>query len=143
MKKSLFLKTFVLAIFVTLSAFTFPADAQRRYTEKETISDVTIEYRWQRSNIFKRDSRTILNLRLENNNDYPVKITLEVGFYDSALLVHRSEDIEKCLNPGQRKRGGRAGLRFKSGDITIEDIESDDFIWDFVKFEVEQTDECP
>lgn len=143
MKKIFVFKLLLITSLIIISSFAYTANAQLRYTEKETIDGITIMYRWQRSNIFKRDSRTILNLRLINNNEYPVEITLEVGFYDSGVLVYRSEEHEKCFNPGERKRGGKAGLRFKSEEITIEDIESKEFAWDFIKFEVKETEECP
>ncbi len=130
----------IMMIFISLNA---PADAQIRYSETDTIEGITIMYRWQRSNIFNKESRNILNLRLINTNDYPVNISFAVGFYKSAILVYESEDLSKCFKPGQSKRGGQAGLRFQSEKITLEDIESEIFDWDFTYFEVEKTDECP
>ncbi len=141
--KKISIKSLSLTIIMLLISFCLPADAQIRYSETDTIDGITIMYRWQRSNIFKQDSRTILNLRLINTNDHPVNISFAVGFYKSAILVHESEDINKCFAPGQSKRGGPAGLRFQSEEITIEDIESDIFDWGFTYFDVEKTDECP
>ena len=143
MKKLISLNLSLLIVFVFISSFGSQAKAQKRYTETDTINGITIMHKWQRSHIFKKDSRTILNLRLTNNNDYPVEITLKVGFYKTGVLVYTSEEHIKCFNPGQSKRGGRANLRFQSDELTIEDIESDNFDWGFVKFKVKQTELCP
>ena len=143
MKKNL-LKNFVFIILTTvLISLTTTSDAQIRYTDFETIEDVKIEYRWQRSNIFKSETRTILNLRIENTNDYPVNIEFVVGFYESGKLEYKSEDMEKCFEAGERKRGGLADLRFQCTELTRNAIESEDFDWEFIHFNVEQTDECP
>ncbi len=139
-KKTLLLVSAVL--FLSFFSVT-SASAQIRYTETDTIDGIKVMYRWQRSNIFKKESRTILNLRLTNTNDHPVNVELSVGFYKSGILVYQSEEHKKCFKPGQSKRGGPAGLRFQSEDLTLEDIESEKFDWSFAKFEVEEVDECP
>jgi len=118
------------------------SNAQIRYSELDTIDNVVVSYRWQRSNIFDKESRTILNLRLENNNEYPANITFQVGFYVSSRLKHGSEEIEKCLTAGETKRGGSANLRFQYEKFTREDIESDEFDWEFLIFDVKEVERC-
>ena len=143
MKNLTSLKLLFAVVVLFMLSFGTQAYAQIRYTETDTIDGVTVMHRWQRSHLFKRDSRTILNLRLINNNDYPVEIKLAVGFYQSGVIAYSSEEHAKCFEPGESKRGGKAGLRFKSEELTIEDIESDNFDWDFIRLDVKETDECP
>ncbi len=143
MKKTLSTSLVFILLTILLISLGTTSDAQIRYTEFETKEGVKIEYRWQRSNIFKSETRTILNLRIENTNDYPVNIEFVVGFYESGKLEYKSEDMEKCFDAGERKRGGLADLRFQYTKLTRNQIESEDFDWEFVYFRVEQTDECP
>ena len=132
----------LLAIALVTLFNTIDTDAQISYTEKDTINGIFVEYRWQRSNIFISDSRTILNLRITNTNDYPVKTNFIVGFYLGRVIAYESKEMNICFEPEQRKRGGPAGLRFKYDDITREEIESDRFDWEFKRFEVEKIDQC-
>ncbi|GEM_PF-677248 len=132
-----------LLIMIFLLLFVNEAYSQIRYTETDTVDGVVVMHRWRRSNLFDKESRTMLNLRLVNTNEYHVNVELAVGFYKSGIIVYESEDMEKCFNPGQGKRGGLAGFRFQSEDLTREEIESEKFDWDFTLFEVEKIDDCP
>jgi hypothetical protein len=123
-------------------AGSYSSVAQRGYTDFRTEDGVKVMYSWQKASILKKDSDATLNLRVTNENEYPVKWTFTVAFYNDKMAVHESEPTEVCLKPGQSLRGGLAGLRFSVEGLKMEDVSSEHFEWDIEIFDVEQVEAC-
>ncbi len=99
---------------------------------------VRIDYRWTRASLFDRGSDAVLYLQMTNENDFPVKIVFTVGFYrDEQLFVEGAQNI-LCLNPGQRRRGGRSDMRYSADGINMVMTEEEWFSWDIIDFDVEE-----
>ncbi len=131
---------FLAAIIISVVSLT--AEAQRGYTEFDNEENLEIMYRWQRASVIHRDSDAVLNIRVTNNNESAVNWTYAVGFYIDGLLVFQSEEYELCLLKGQSRRGGFAGLRFTMEGVKPEDVEKENFQWDFVVFDVDEVEGC-
>lgn len=115
------------------------ANAQQvEYHYFDTIENVKIEYRWTRANLLSRSSDAVLYLQITNNNDFPVHITYDVGFYQDEQLFLESKDNVICLNPGQRRRGSRTDMRFSAPGIGMDAVEGPDFSWDIIVFHIEE-----
>jgi hypothetical protein len=132
---------YLLAAFI-ISMLSLTAEAQRGYTKFDNEENLEIMYRWQRASVIDRDSDAALNIRVTNNNETPVNWTYAVGFYIDGLLVYESETYELCLLKGQSRRGGLAGLRFTMEGVKPEDVEKENFQWDFVVFDVDEVEGC-
>jgi hypothetical protein len=137
MKKRLILSAAVMLMLISSSAV-----AQRGYTEFKTEEGVAVMYRWQRAQFFNRDSDAVLNLRVTNENEYPVNWTYSVIFYHDKMAMHESADTTLCIQPGQSKRGAFAGLRYTVDGLKLSDVESDIFEWEFSVFDVEEVEDC-
>ena len=131
---------FLAAIVISLVSFT--AEAQRGYTKFDNEKNMEIMYRWQRASAIDRESDAALNIRVTNQNDSAVNWTYSVGFYSDGLLVYESETYELCLQEGQSRRGGLAGLRFSMEGVKLDDVEKENFQWDFVVFDVDEVESC-
>lgn len=133
---------YFLAVMV-ISVVSLTAEAQRDYTKFDNEEKMEIMYRWQRASLIDRESDAVLNIRVTNQNDSDVNWTYAIGFYIDGMLVFESETYELCLKEGQSRRGGLAGLRFTMEGVKLEDVEKENFQWDFVVFEVEEVESCP
>jgi len=120
----------------------FSSVAQRGYTDFKAEEGLKVMYSWQKVSPFKKDSDVSLNLRVTNENEYAVKWSFTVIFYNDKTAVQESELTEVCLKPGQSLRGGLAGLRFSVDGLKMEDVNSDHFEWDIEKFDVEEVGSC-
>jgi len=127
---------------IVISLVSITAEAQRGYTEFDNEENMEIMYRWQRASAFDRESDAALNIRVTNQNESAVNWTYSVGFYIDGLLVYESETYELCLQKGQSRRGGLAGLRFTMEGVKPEDVEKENFQWDFVVFDVDEVENC-
>lgn len=134
---------FILMIFAATFLFCGSAHAQRGYEDFANEENLRIMYRWQHASVFNRQSDAVLNLRVTNNNPSIVVWTYSVAFYKTGMKVYESETYELCLQEGQSRRGGLAGLRFTVEDLKMEDVEKETFDWDFSIFDVEEVEKCP
>jgi hypothetical protein len=116
--------------------------AQRGYTDFKTEDDVKVMYRWHNVSHFKKDSDAVLNLRVTNQNETPVKWNFKVVFYIDEMAVFESENIDVCINAGRSLRGGLAGLRFTYDGLKLEEVNKPSFKWDFEVFDVEEVESC-
>ncbi len=133
---------FLLLITLMFMAGSFSSMAQRGYTDFKTEDGVKVMYSWQKVSPLKKDSDVSLNLRVTNENEYPVNWSFTVTFYNDKMAFQESELTEVCLKPGQSLRGGLAGLRFTSDGLKMEVVNSDYFEWDIEIFDVEQVEAC-
>lgn len=132
----------LVAALIMLFFLPFDAISQRRFTEHGQEQGLIIEQRWRRSKIFKKDSDAMLVLKITNTLDHAVNAKISVGYYSGGILTYVSEEQIICLEAGQTKRGGKAGLRFLAEEITIADTKAEDFSWDFAELEVVRVDAC-
>ena len=115
---------------------TYAQQVEYHYFDEK--DQVKIEYRWTRSNMLDRNSDAVLYLQITNLNDHPVLISFDLGFYQDDQLFLESKGNTLCLNPGQRRRGSRTDMRFSAPGIGLRQVESDDFSWDMIRFEVKE-----
>ncbi len=138
MKKSL---VFTVTIFLSL-LLAFPGFAQRGYDKLGVENDVLIQYRWQRENIFDRHSNAVLNLRLTNESEEARELVFTIAFYRDEQIMFESTGNSICLEPGQSRRGGGAGLRFSSEGISRDMTEEEWFSWDILWEEINPVVAC-
>ena len=138
--KKVFLISCMMLVF--LLAGMEATQAQRGFTEYDNEENLLIMYRWQRAMPFNRDSDAALGLRVTNNNESIVNWSYSVGFYRDELLIYESEVYDLCLQPGQSRRGGIAGLRFSVEGLKMEDVEDPAFTWGLVVFDVDEVESC-
>jgi hypothetical protein len=134
-------KTF-LAGLVFLTVWACTAAAQVQYHYHETHDTVRVGYRWQRAQLFSRDSDAVLNLELVNQGDAAVEVLFSVGFYRDQQLFLEARDNRICLRPGQTRRGVRGDLRFSATGITLDDTEEAWFSWDLFGVVVREVAGC-
>ncbi len=138
MKNYVFRMVFVLALIAGNSVFA----QQVEYEKHMTLDELLIEYRWQAERLFQRSGNAVLNLQMTNLTESHLEVTFVVAFYREGQLFQESSKNVYCFEPLQRRRAGRAGLRFMAEGITLEDIEKEDFSWDVLIEEITETDRC-
>ncbi len=139
------MKNTILTIFATLCIIVCANVAYAqiiRYEEHTTIDELRVEYRWQRERFFVRDSNAVLNLQLTNLTESYLKVSFVVAYYRDEKIFFESEDNSLCLRPGQRIRGGRAGLRFVADDVLRAEIDEENFAWDILFSEISEVRSC-
>lgn len=132
---------FATIVFMSL-CMAFTGFAQRGYEELRVENDILIQYRWQRENIFDRQSNAVLNLRLTNESEEARELIFTVAFYRDEQLMFENTGNHICLEPGQSRRGGTAGLRFSSEGISRDMTEENWFSWDIMWEEINPVDAC-
>ncbi len=113
-----------------------------KYEEHATLDELRIDYRWQRERLLVRNSHAVLNLQLTNLSDAHLEVHFLVAFYQDGKIVFESDKNTLCFRPGQRLRGGRAGLRFMADDVFREDVEKEGFDWDILISEINEVSSC-
>ncbi len=139
MKKGLFTLFVTLCIMVCMNV----AHAQIvKYEEHTTLDELRIEYRWQRERFFVRNSNAVLNLQFTNLSDSHLEVQFVVAYYRDGQIFYESDEHGLCLKPGQRLRGGRAGLRFVAEGILRQDVDKEGFEWDVLFSEIRKVNVC-
>ena len=138
MKKYVYSLFFVLAMLAGKSVFA----QQIEYEEYVALDELLIEYRWQAERLFQRSGNAVLNLQMTNLTESHLEVTFVVAFYRDGQIFQESSKNVYCFEPLQRRRAGRAGLRFMAEGITLEDIEKEEFSWDVLIEEITETDSC-
>ncbi len=115
---------------------------QIQYEQHLETEELLVEYRWQHERALRKTGDAVLNLQITNLSDDFLEATFFVVFYHEGRMVFESDENLYCFRPGQRRRAGRAGLRFAAGGITMEAVEGEDFEWDILIREVRLVDGC-
>lgn len=138
MKNYVFCLVFVLALIAGNSVFA----QQVEYEKHMALDELLIEYRWQAERLFQRSGNAVLNLQMTNLTESHLEVTFVVAFYLDGQIFQESSKNVYCFEPLQRRRAGRAGLRFMAEGITLEDVEKEAFSWDVLIEEITETDRC-
>ncbi len=138
MKKYVYPLVLVVALLAGQSA----AAQQVEYKEHVALDELLIEYRWQAERLFQRSGNAVLNLQMTNLTELHLEVTFIVAFYRDGQIFQESSKNVYCFEPLQRRRAGRAGLRFMAEGVTLEDIEKDEFSWEVLIEEITETDHC-
>ncbi len=115
------------------------------YQKHAELEGVLIEYRWQHQRSLSKKGNAVLNLQITNLTESARKVDFVVAFYKDDQIVFESETNEYCFKPMQRRRAGRAGLRFMADGVTMSDIEKENFTWDILVEDIkdiEDVDDC-
>lgn len=130
-------------IFVLVFLTGKPAVAQQvEYHEYLALDELLIEYRWQAERLFRRSGNAVLHLQMTNLTEAHLEVTFVVAFYRDGQIIQESSKNVYCFEPLQRRRAGRAGLRFMAEGVTMEDIEQENFSWDVLIEDIRETTGC-
>jgi uncharacterized protein YcfL len=138
MNKYFYFLVVVLFLLAGESAFA----QQVEYHEHVVMEELLIEYRWQSERLFQRSGNAVLNLQMTNLTESHLEVTFVVAFYQDGQIIQESDKNIYCFKPLQRRRAGRAGLRFMAEGITLDDIEKEEFSWDVLIEDIKEADEC-
>ncbi len=124
---------FILTVFV----FNTKANAQYGYTEYQTIDGVEISYKWSHAKFRDKDSPKQLRLKIKNTTEQKVTVNFEVTYTLRGKTEFKSGELEAEIKPGKSISGKLNGFYFETpSNISNEDLESDDFEWSFLYFDV-------
>ncbi len=115
---------------------------QVKYQQFMESEELLVEYRWQHERVLRKSGNAILNLQITNLLETPLKLTFTVAFYRDGQLVFESEDNVYCFKPGQRRRGGRAGLRYYVDGWSMDDVKKENFSWDLLIDDIRKVPAC-
>lgn len=126
-------------LLVAVNSVTAQRVTYHKYAE---LDEILIEYRWQHERSVFKKGNAVLNLQITNLTGSALKVDFVVAFYKDDQIMFESELNEYCFNPLQRRRAGRAGLRFMADGITMADIEKENFSWDILIEDIYEVDDC-
>lgn len=113
-------------------------NAQKKF-EKTTENDgVTFSYKWRPSELFKKDTPLALIIKMENKNDYPVKVTYKVNYYWGMDLKATSNVQEETINPKKTFTHNVKKKGFDNYTFSNEDLKDEDFNFELVKINIEK-----
>lgn len=134
---------FVITIFLAaFLAFPNSSFGQRGFDEYGTEQEIRIQYRWARHIPVDPISNAALSLRLTNQHEHAVNVTLTVSFYRNEQLIFENRDNNYCLEAGQSLRGSLANLRFMAEGISMDMIREPWFSWKISAIEVTPVVSC-
>jgi hypothetical protein len=102
----------------------------------DTIDGVAISYKWSHSKWWKKSSPLQLRFKMKNTNEYDVKIEFELAYMLNHIVKFNSGELEGEIKGGRAVTGKLNGFYFETGELSNEEIKSDKFSWDFLKYEV-------
>lgn len=116
----------------------FSVNAQNKF-EKTTEKDgVIFSYKWKPSELFKKESPLALIVKMENQNDYPVKVIFQVNYYWGMDLKATSNQQEVTVKPKKTFTHNVKKKGFDNFSFSNEDLKDDDFNFELVKINVEK-----
>ncbi len=115
---------------------------QVKYQEFLESEELLVEYRWQHERVLRKSGNAILNLQITNLLETPLEVAFTVAFYRDGQLVFESEENVYCFKPGQRRRGGRAALRYYVDGWSMEDVKQENFSWDLLIDDIRKVPAC-
>jgi uncharacterized protein YcfL len=129
-------------IFLLLIAFMVSGihsvQAQKKF-EKTTEKDgVTFSYKWRPSELFKKDTPLALIIKMENKNDYPVKVTYNVNYYWGMDLKATSNVQEATIKTKKTFTHNVKKKGFDNFTFSNEDLKDEDFNFELVKINIEK-----
>ena len=115
---------------------------QKNFVPLQEKDSVLVEYRWKSYKNEDKQEAYKLVIRMENTNPFPVKITLEVGYYWKTIQKASGDELVYCLKPRKAIIGDMKRSRFDSSDFTFDELTSDNFLLELNKFEVKKVENC-
>ncbi len=112
------------------------------FKEKVTKDSIKITYKWAKEKRQKEDSSYVLVLQLENLASQKVTVSFSVLYYWKVQLHSSSEEKEYCLRAGQKIKGKRWGLVFKSSVFSVNEYLDPLFSWYVDDLKVSKNDSC-
>lgn len=132
MKKTIIL--FVLTFFI---GGILTVNAQNKFEKTIQKDGVNFSYKWKPSELFKKDSPLALIIKMENTNDYSIKITFNVNYYWAMDLKATSSQQEITIKPKKTFTHNVKKKGFDNFTFTNEDLKDEDFSFELVKIVVE------
>lgn len=133
MKKSLF---FLLATLSTFGAF-----AQKKYQLYHTENGVEVYARWEHEKMFHKGP-VLLCLQVKNTTESAVEVSMDVNFYNVAVVAETVSVEGLCVPAGKNAKGRKAGLCFESEKFDDDQRMSEAFHWKVEDMEVTQASGC-
>lgn len=112
--------------------------AQNKFEKTIEQDGVTFFYKWKPSELFQKDSPLALVIKMENTNDYPVKVTFNVNYYWQMDLKATSSDQEVTIKPKKILVHNFKKQGFDNFTFSNEDLKDEDFNFEMVKINIEK-----
>jgi hypothetical protein len=129
---------FLITTLISISAF-----SQFGYKyQMETVDGIEIKYKVVHSKFFDKSSPLELRLKLKNTNDYDVNLDFEIQYSIDLTKKYKSGSVNICIPRKSARTGKMHGLMFEIIGDDPKLFESDDADWEFIQFEIEQTEDC-
>ena len=126
-----------LVLWLVLGGF-LNANAQKKF-EKTTEKDgISFFYKWRPSEIFKKDTPLALIIKMENKNEYPVKINFQVNYYWGMDLKATSNVQEATIKPKTTFTHNLKKKGFDNYTFYNKELKDDDFSFEIVKINIEK-----
>ncbi|HAF31023.1 MAG TPA: hypothetical protein DCG75_18450 [Bacteroidales bacterium] len=130
-----------LVIILTLILFPILTNSQE-YVDFVSKDGIKIEYKWRKEKLLQKNSPYVLFLRITNTGVEKKLVSFELFYFLNAVTHSRSGFKEYCIKPGQRIKGKRWNLAFKSNIKTLEQINDRSFMWEIEKLNVVNNELC-
>ncbi len=129
-----------------ISAFlltTSVMNAQFGYKNKmEASNGIEISYKVVHEKYFDKESPAQIRLKLKNTNEYPVNLKFEIEYSTDLTKKYKSGDVEICIPAKTARTGKMNGLVFELNTSDTGIFSSDNAEWEFIRFDVEQIEDC-
>lgn len=131
-------KSIILLVSIFFIGGVFSANAQKQFEKKIEKDSVSFFYKWRPSKLFKKDSPLALVIKMENKNDYPVKITFNVNYYWQMDLKATSNEQEVTIKPKKTFTHNVKKQGFDNFSFSNKELKDEDFNFELVKIKVEK-----
>lgn len=113
-------------------------NAQNKFEKTTEKEGVIFSYKWRPSELFKKDSPLALIVKMENQNDYPVKVKFYVNYHWGMDLKATSNQQEITIKPKKTFTHNVKKKGFDNFTFSNEDLKDDDFSFELVKINIEK-----
>lgn len=98
---------------------------------------IEITYKWKNPCFFNKKSPAKFKANIKNLNDYNLKFTFKIAFYNAGILIQESDTISKCLQAHESINGRKEGLVFDPNGVSADDV-----IVEFIPIEILRMRSC-
>ncbi len=116
----------------------FSANAQKKFEKTTEKDSVSFFYKWRSSELFNKDTSLALIIKMENKNDYAVKVTFNVNYYWGMDLKATSSQQEATIKPKKTFTHNVKKKGFDNFTFSNKDLKDDDFNFELVKITIEK-----
>jgi len=134
------MKTTLLVLFA-FTIFQLKAQEERSVKKEQDGLIITYEFSDLKGKRAEEGPKELC-IFLKNNNDYDVKITFSLAFFEDGLVNEESAVLKLCAPAGKQLKGKKLGLCWLITEENDQKIKEDAFDWDLNDLTVEKTGSC-